>query len=578
MGRPRPPGGLVVATARVGGEPAWHRRQRRARAQARTLVRVAAAKSILASHHSSQKIAATCNHYVGLSDVQDMARDETEFAAGASRHPYWSCGCGTADNWGDRRRCRSCKRDAPFSVRKRQIEQGGGGGKSSKSGAGNGGGGGKSKPTNGGGGGGAAGPGGKGPNASHGAPARASGRSYADAAREARSSDKFAAKVAELERSNERLLRQLADLRSKGGGTDGDAEMEDDADDHEREDRIKTLTANLRAVAAVYGEASAEHRACKEELEGLLRARREERPLQVQLQNVDRRIERQKQKADRLEEQVTDLREKAAALREELENTEKGLAEARAGLADLEDERKAVLLREAQAAKLQEEGKQAGDPERGQQLDEHGTWSRMVDFIRQRSSQPGVDPQLTVQLASVVQMLQALCGQLPAPPVQPAHAAPSTTTDAPQGGMQVPGDQPANSPLVSPFTSSAAPRPPGNGGGTDGGPAGNTTGETPTQDGASTVEQVSADKPIGPGGVDGVGTAASATGGGSSSTDDGAMEVEDVIKLLPQRHRTRVREALRRGDEQEGMAESGGRSRDRERSPRPTKTGGDAEL
>ncbi len=143
---------VLAATARAGGEPAWHRRQRRTRAQARTLVRLAAAKSILDHHHSRQRAPAAHSHHVGPTGVQNMAKDEAEFAAGASRHPYWSCGCGTSDNWGDRRRCRTCKREAPFSIRKRQSEQGGGGNKGTKSGTGGGGGGGKGRPVNGGGG------------------------------------------------------------------------------------------------------------------------------------------------------------------------------------------------------------------------------------------------------------------------------------------------------------------------------------------------------------------------------------------------------------------------------------------
>ncbi len=51
------------------------------------------------------------------------------------------------------------------------------------------------------------------------------------------------------------------------------------------------------------------------------------------------------------------------------------------------------------------------------------------------------------------------------------------------------------------------------------------------------------------------------------------MEVDDIIKLLPMRHRPRLREAVRRGDEA-GTAEvdgGGERGRNRERSPRPTK-------
>ncbi len=429
---------------------------------------------------------------------------------------------------------------------------------------------------------------------SHAAPTKTVSKSYAEVAREARTADKFAAKVAELEKSNERLLKQLAELRGKTGASDEDADMDDEADDRDREERIRVLTSNLRSIAMVFGEASAEHKACKEELEGLIKARREDRPLQIQLQNVDRRIDRQRQKADRLDEQVADLRERAAALQEELESTEKHLAEARGGLAELEEERKALLLREAQNAKLQEEAHGTGEHRREQQLDEHGTWQRMVGFIQQRTSQPGVDPQLAAQLASVVQMLQALCGQLPAPTMQPTQTTAPPMGQEQQGGGRGPGDPPTTPP--APPVSSSSTSQCGGAGADASGSAGNASSTPPTAPGATSQkphgelnggaaeaaalvdEKGMGDKPVGAGGLEGADGAACHGGGGAAAANGDAMEVEDVIRLLPQRHRTRVRDAIKKGDEQEVAAGAEARGRDRERSPRPTKGGADPEL
>jgi hypothetical protein len=52
---PRPAGGLPCLATRPRGEPSWHRRARRARGQARTLVRIADARELLARHHSAPR-------------------------------------------------------------------------------------------------------------------------------------------------------------------------------------------------------------------------------------------------------------------------------------------------------------------------------------------------------------------------------------------------------------------------------------------------------------------------------------------------------------------------------------------
>ncbi len=53
-----PPRRAVGATAQRVGEPAWHRRRRRQRGTARTILRIAAAGRLIACHHSSSTLRA----------------------------------------------------------------------------------------------------------------------------------------------------------------------------------------------------------------------------------------------------------------------------------------------------------------------------------------------------------------------------------------------------------------------------------------------------------------------------------------------------------------------------------------
>ncbi len=71
-------------------EPAWHRRQRRVRGQARAIVRVAAARDLLNGHHSAQR--------------PSMAK--------AKVGAYWICGACGEWTWSTRETCFKCKKPA----------------------------------------------------------------------------------------------------------------------------------------------------------------------------------------------------------------------------------------------------------------------------------------------------------------------------------------------------------------------------------------------------------------------------------------------------------------------------------
>ncbi len=343
--------------------------------------------------------------------------------------PFWGCGkCGAADNWGDRSGCRRCHAEPPASVLRRQREaingkkhvggggSGGGGGCAASRGAGSRG---SLGGSAGGGGGGGGGHGGKGQSVSN---TSVASRSYADAvaggSRSASVSPAVSAELAELRRSNERLVKQVSELRSAQTTAQPAARDEDeDGDDegeHEkaRDDKIRVIQANLKAAAALFGEDGPEYLGKKAELEQLLKSKREGKPLKVQLQNVDRRIERFKQRVTKADAQIGHLCTRIADLRDELELAEKELDDAKAQLEQAEEERKSLLLREAQAQPdPQHEPLGNGNKAAHGELE----WAQLVGVIRERAAQPGVQAEVASQIGTVLDMLRNLCGQLPAP-------------------------------------------------------------------------------------------------------------------------------------------------------------------
>ncbi len=388
------------------------------------LVRVAAAKSLLGAHHSAQRRAPRpATDLISDARMSITKNDALKLVPGAPRYPLWSCGkCGVADNWGDRVGCRVCFQEPPSSVRRRQQESkrrgtadagatmgkggGGGGAWNSGSGGGKGSPGGKRLPNRG----------------------AANGRSYAEAVASGRGTTAdptITTELQELRRSNERLVRQLEQARAAAASNRAKDDDEDDGDEaaeeqeRVRDEQIKNLQTNMRALVALFGEDSPEHRRKRDELDALLKAKREGRPLKAQLQNVDRRIERQKARVEKLDAQVGRICSDIAELREELEKTEGELAEAKETLSATEDERKALLLREAQA---QGDGSQPGAE--GSKLPEgEREWNSMCALIRDRAGQPGVHAELASQVSSALDLLRQLCWQLPA-----AGAPPATTT------------------------------------------------------------------------------------------------------------------------------------------------------
>ncbi len=427
-----------AATAQRAGEPAWHRRQRRIRAQARVIARIAAAKSVLADHHSAQRRPSS-----GFSGGGRMAKqaNDAQAASGQRRGPPWSCNCGAVDNWGDRRKCRVCKRDAPAAVLRRQKEAQAAANAQATSAGGSGG-----KQRGGGGAGGAA--------ARAGSAAR-SAPSYASVAR-SNGNDDISRELADLRRANEQLQRQVAALRA---GNNEEPEEDDAMDtgngEKEREERIKVLGDNLKYVALVFSEESDEYRAKKAELDSLVRARREGKPLNVQIQRVDRRIEAQKKRLAKAEEQVGLERQRVVDAQSDLAAAQKEAAETKSGLEELEGERKQLLIREARALE-----QQAPAPAQPAVVSEVEAWERTMGAIAVRIRAPGVQPELAAEVGQVLDALRGLCSRLPAEipadpaPAPPAAAAPPTPA-IPAVDAPALAEQPPTGAHVDPAVSSA---------------------------------------------------------------------------------------------------------------------------
>ncbi len=391
-------------------------------------MRITAARQTLRTHHSAQ-----CQNNDGGagSSMADPGRD---LVPGMPRYPSWSCGpCGTAGNWQCRRSCRGCARDPPRSVkdRQREFQRNRGGGqqvqqnKSQTSwrtgdnksyshgshGRWNGGGvGGSGKAARG--------------DGSSTTKADSSYKSYAGATR----GRDWASELAELRRANEKLVRQLSTLQANGAKADDeDDRMDDDSDEASaaaRYERIRTLENGMGTLAAIFTEESEQYKAAKEELNDLVRQRREAKPLRTQLQHLDRRIEKQRQKAERLQGKADDLKEKLDEIQTELNSTTVELEETNDGISSLEEERKALLLKEAQQ---RDGGSDSATTTAGASGTSHSAddaWATVVQTIGHRLNQPGANQELGTQVTATVQLLRDLLSQLP----PPSTGAPTTTT------------------------------------------------------------------------------------------------------------------------------------------------------
>ncbi len=619
---------LEAATAQRADEPAWHRRQRRRRAQARVLVRVAAAKALLSGHHSAQHRGGDgASMYKRVAFIPDVPRGV---------HPSrgirpWSCHCGEADNWLCRPRCKGCGREQPRSIaaeakrvaeqcrrereerrrspsrgrsrerRRRGSEQersqsrgrndGGGGKKKGNGGGGSGGGGGSSG--NGGGDGGGGGGGGQG----------GQSKSYAEAARRA---DELRRQLAAERREREALVKKLAAATASkdakdcdadhGPLDDGDDEVDDDAS---KELRMQQLLTVIEGLEPVVSEDDPKLVALRGERESLARARQEGKPLKTQLIAIDRKLERKRAAIKKLEARQSAAWAAYEEARRTAEALDKESDDLNAELDALEKDKKLLLRRELE-----------GDGGAGTR-EEDAHWEGTVDAIRTRLQVPGVHPELASAVAATLELLRQQCLQLPAV-VPPAAAEAGGGGARPSEGGRGAGGHSDGTPRRPTAASSTS------GGIGSGGGDGKGGSKVAEQDGGAHSSAAAAGKASGgkenEGGLlakpallaphagmpapplpaspsanidksKGADAAAAAEVAVPSDPPTGLAEqdvemgeVENLLRKMPSRRRNRFLAAVK-ADKFDSDDEDGeDPQRDRERSPRPTGRGGEGEL
>ncbi len=550
------------------------------------IVRIAAAKDLLAEHHSAQLRQdgdQSSSMYKHVPFIKDVPR-------GISKGVRpWSCHCGELDNWLCRPRCKACGREQPahIAANARKVaervrsERGGGRspsrepsrgrsrerrGRDRQSGRGNGGGGGKGGGGRSGGGGGGSGGGGGG-----GGDGNVSGSSYADIARR---TDELRKQLASEKKEREALARKLAAATSSktGDGNDGDAHnaaSDDSADDDANADaardlRLQQLQNAIEALEAVVDSEDSKLVALRAEKDGIVKARREGKPLKIQLLALDRRLGKKRDALKRAEGRCSEAWAAAERTRKEAEEADKEHADIANEIDTLENEKRDILRRELEG----EDGSRADDVH----------WEGTVDAIRTRIHLPGVDSALATTIAATLETLRLQCLQLPAtvPPavkagtsagigvdgaaVPPAKAsAPATTPTAthqvPKQPLPatpvVPAGPPASSPVVAPVTSAILAPHAKASTGAKSSPATPPTAKAggngaASQAAAVLVPNADADKDL-----------------HVEQADEEMSEADVLLRKLPERNREQLSELFRRRFE----AERGGQ-RDRERSPR----------
>ncbi len=578
------------STAQRQGEPAWHRRQRRLRGNARALLRVAAAARLTACHHSAQRHrggwhAAAAAASFAADPMPNAAagskggkgggapgghggkgaQGDRPAGAGAGPRPGdWPCTiCGSPDNRAWRTRCRVCdayrnramanamataaKPKTNFAERQLQQQR---------------------------------------------AAQKDQRREEAEKKRLRDANAKLAAEVAALKA--QQTQQQEAD--------DEDEEMEEDGDDEafehwteeSRAKRVELAKGGLAYAVDKFGEDSAEANELRREIALVQRASRQAKPFKAHRAQLERRRDRLQKQQDRDEgelektqSEISELQAKVDTLRTAIEERTKAIKEVTSELTE--------LVRKSIAEGAEEEG---GGPPPGP-LDD-SPWGKMSSAIKGLEAVPGLPPELVTLLARVQE----------ATAVMATMANPAGQQGRPNGTAQPGSGQPA---AVASSALSAAPSPvpvvlaphgrfargsakeavasppktgplqPQNSNGAEGGCQRGDKGGTST-----------AASSAGPGASDEAaskaeGMAAEAAGGGppgDAGEDDDPMhvEIETSLAKLPEGDQQKLRAALDKGRnrsrvaERADMGEGSTRRDERERSPRNVKGSEDKEL
>ncbi len=582
------PATLLVAwrprsTAQRQGEPAWHRRRRRARGEARALLRVAAAANLLQRHHSAQNqmpsVLGGKKGQKGKGSTGGGGGGNGGKGGGLSTDSRtqpgdWACLlCGVQANRDWRERCRNCQayRNVEMEAiyndhakkrmqqQRRNVQQ-------------------------------------------------QQQRQQQQQAQEKKNDDDRR----QLRQQVERLQAELAASKAQQMQIDEDEgeEEEDDADgntkysswtEEERTKRVDLARGGLAYAIAAHGEESDQAQRFRDEISSIQRASREAKPFKAHRNQLERRKEDLRKKQERDEAAIAAAQAEIGELQEKVKTLQATVDDRAKQLRQVSEELN-VIVRKA----LEEErgeGSQQNGTDTGTQAG--APWATLATAVSGLAGHPGVPKEVAALLAQLQQVASAFTVETTATRARPGSTDPTTTgtaaaaDDVPNGTKPKPAT-PTTPIVLAPHgrfgKAAAAARGP----------------QAPPSNSQPTTPPAGTDSNSGGTGINGgTGTGASyaavaagATQAGAGKpgeernrnsteseaelveeiTEDGgtaAMEVEESIAKLPDQDQRRIRAAIRGGaarsqrkggDEEDTETEGGGR-RERERSPRPTKHG-----
>ncbi len=390
------------STAQRTGEPAWHRRQRRLRGQARTLLRVASATSLLADHHSAQWSSASSSassfHMRWGKNGGGKGTRGDEVGQASPELQDWVCPinwCGYK-NFARRARCRLCE---AYPSEGRRLK---GGGKGKGSGNGN----------------------------------QTFGHQQTVLARA----------HAKHQKKEESLKKELAEVKKQRDAAmanrTGSAAVVDEGDDdepmdeEESEDVEKALALARRkrkALQDVWEDDDPIVQEVEAEVKRLTKKRDEAKPQRVRLRILERKVDKCQKQVDAKAKAVEELDERIKGLQAERDEHSAALASATRELEDARAERTAELQRA-----IEEENK-VGSPSAAVPEVDGTTAGKALEVLvtEARARLPGAGEEVAKAVEGALGQLVALLAQLPAvpPPPPPLRAdAPCATPATGAGG------------------------------------------------------------------------------------------------------------------------------------------------
>jgi hypothetical protein len=444
-------------------------------------------------------------------------------------------------------------------------------------------------------------------------------------------SSSASAECKELREKLDKLQAELAAtkaLAARGGATvdaadaDEDEEMGDEGEcdyaawtEEERTKRLELARGGLAYAAACHGEESPQATEFRATIASLQKASREAKPFKAHRNLLERRRDELRRRQERDEAAISRTQSEMAELQSKLDGLKAAVEERARAITSVTDELSELVLKT-----LAEEG--GGDDKKASGVQAGSPWAAVSAALQPLAGQPGMPPEVAALLTQLQHIAEACTKAAAASVPQQAAAQPSAGETQPTAAGVAAGGQPnvlapqwrrgkpaarssplphqlqhsdptaAAATLSAPQAAAAAGETTRQGGGGADGD-GTTTRPcpaTPPADGgataaAATVAAAAAAATAGAG--------AARTQGSSSddelveATEDSAMQVdiEESISKLPARDQRRLRAALRMGGGGGGRSAGGGggdegtgaeedsRRQERERSPRPTKTG-----